>query len=152
MSEIRTPISNRRDECFVTSSLPPFESTSGRTRAFCSREGSTPPRWRTSRPSSRCFTGCYRGEAYDERRWARLIADQGREWHEIEITPQDFIDHFDEMVEKIGPPTEGPGTFGQYMVSRYVSQHVSTILSGRGRGRALRGIRTASHRGGRTAA
>ncbi len=83
-------------------------------------------------PELPCFTGFYRGEAYDERPWARLIADQGREWHEIEITPQDFLDHFDSMVEAIGPPTEGPGTFGQWMVSRYVSEHVSTILSGEG--------------------
>lgn len=83
-------------------------------------------------PGLPCFTGFYRGEAYDERPWARLIADQGREWHEIEIKPVDFIDFFDEMVETIGPPTEGPGTFGQWMVAKYVSQHVSTVLSGEG--------------------
>jgi asparagine synthetase B (glutamine-hydrolysing) len=82
-------------------------------------------------PELPLFTGYYVGEKYDERPWARLMAE-GREWHEIEITPQDFIDHFDAMVEKIGPPTEGPGTFGQYMVSKYVSEHVSTVLSGEG--------------------
>jgi len=82
-------------------------------------------------PELPAFTGYYQGAAYDERPWAALMT-QGREWHEIEITPQDFIDHFDKMVEKIGPPTEGPGTFGQYMVARYVSQHVSTVLSGEG--------------------
>lgn len=82
-------------------------------------------------PELPLFTGYYQGAAYDERPWASLMA-KGREWHEIEITPQDFIEHFDAMVEKIGPPTEGPGTFGQYMVSRYVSQHVSTVLSGEG--------------------
>lgn len=82
-------------------------------------------------PELPLFTGWYAGEAYDERPWASLMAVD-REWHEIEITPQDFIDHFDQMVEKIGPPTEGPGTFGQYMVSRYVSRHVTTVLSGEG--------------------
>jgi asparagine synthetase B (glutamine-hydrolysing) len=79
-----------------------------------------------------CFTGFYRGEAYDERRWARMIADQGREWHEIEITPQDFIDNIDTFLEAVKPPYEGPGGFGQYMVAKYVSQHVSTVLSGEG--------------------
>lgn len=82
-------------------------------------------------PDLPVFTGFYEGEAYDERRWASLMA-KGRPWHTIEITPQDFIDHFDDMVERIGPPTEGPGTFGQYMVARYVSQHVGTVLSGEG--------------------
>lgn len=82
-------------------------------------------------PTLPAFTGYYKGERYDERRWAKLLT-AGRQWHQIEITPQDFIDHFDEMVNVIGPPTEGPGTFGQYMVSRYVAQHVSTVLSGEG--------------------
>lgn len=84
-----------------------------------------------TRPEVPLFTGYYEGERYDERRWAHLVA-KGREWHQIEITPQDFIDHFDEMVEKIGPPTEGPGTFGQYMVARYVSENVGRVLSGEG--------------------
>jgi asparagine synthetase B (glutamine-hydrolysing) len=82
-------------------------------------------------PTLPAFTGYYKGERYDERRWAKLLT-AGRQWHEIEITEQDFIDHFDAMVEAIGPPTEGPGTFGQYMVSRYVAQHVSKVLSGEG--------------------
>lgn len=82
-------------------------------------------------PELPVFTGYYQGEKYDERRWASLMA-KDREWHQIEITPQDFIDHFDTMVKRIGPPTEGPGTFGQYMVSKYVSEHVGTVLSGEG--------------------
>lgn len=82
-------------------------------------------------PDLPAFTGYYEGERYDERRWASLVVE-GREWHQIQITPQDFIDEFDVMVEAIGPPTEGPGTFGQWMVAKYVSQHVSTVLSGEG--------------------
>jgi asparagine synthetase B (glutamine-hydrolysing) len=82
-------------------------------------------------PGLPLFTGFYQGEAYDERPWARLMAE-GREWHQIEITPQDFIDNFDDMVEAIGFPFEGPGTFGQYMVAKYASEHVSILLSGEG--------------------
>ena len=82
-------------------------------------------------PELPLFTGYYAGAAYDERPWARLMA-QNREWHEIEITPQDFIDHIDDYLEKVPPPHEGPGGFGQFMVARYVSKHVSTVLSGEG--------------------
>ena len=77
------------------------------------------------------FTGYYQGEAYDERPWAKLMAVD-REWHEIEITPQDFIDNLDDFLRAVKPPREGPGAFGQYMVAKYVSKHVSTVLSGEG--------------------
>lgn len=77
------------------------------------------------------FTGYYKGMAYDERPWAALMT-QGREWHEIEITPQDFIDEIDHFLRAVHPPYEGPGAFGQFMVAKYVSQHVSTVLSGEG--------------------
>jgi asparagine synthetase B (glutamine-hydrolysing) len=83
-------------------------------------------------PELPCFTGYYAGAAYDERRWARLITDQGREWHEIEITPDDFIENIDACLACLEPPFAGPGTFGQYMVARYVSKHVSRALSGEG--------------------
>lgn len=82
-------------------------------------------------PELPAFTGFYEGAAYDERPWAALMV-KDREWHEIEITPEDFVENFDAMVDAIGPPTEGPGTFGQYMVAKYVTQHVSTVLSGEG--------------------
>ncbi len=77
------------------------------------------------------FTGYYQGAAYDERPWARLMA-KGREWHEIEITPEDFIENIDSFLDVIHPPYEGPGAFGQYMVAKYASRHVTTVLSGEG--------------------
>ena len=82
-------------------------------------------------PELPAFTGYYEGEAYDERRWARLVA-KNREHHEIEITPQDFIDNFDDFLAAVSPPYEGPGAFGQFMVAKEVSKHVSTVLSGEG--------------------
>jgi asparagine synthetase B (glutamine-hydrolysing) len=84
-------------------------------------------------PELPAFTGYYQGEKYDERPWAELIVKRSaREWHQIEITPQDFIDNIDAFLEAVSPPYEGPGGFGQYMVAKYVSQHVSTVLSGEG--------------------
>lgn len=82
-------------------------------------------------PDQPCFTGYYDGPQYDERPYARLVA-RGRDHHEIRITPQDFIDHFDVMLDRLEPPYAGPGTFGQYMVARYAAEHVETVLSGEG--------------------
>jgi asparagine synthetase B (glutamine-hydrolysing) len=83
-------------------------------------------------PELPVFTGYYQGAAYDERPWAALVAGRGREWHQIEITPQDFIDHIDDFLYVIQPPYEGPGAFGQYMVNKYVAYHVKNVLSGEG--------------------
>jgi len=79
------------------------------------------------------FTGWYEGDAYDERPWARIAAGSMREHHEIQITPDDFVEHFDDFVHETGATTEGPGAFGQYMVASYVSgQGMERILSGEG--------------------
>ena len=85
----------------------------------------------TFAPDLPLFTGYYQGAQYDERPWASLVA-KGREWHEIEITPDDFTDNIDRFLEAVHPPYEGPGAFGQYMVARYVTEHVDTVLSGEG--------------------
>jgi asparagine synthetase B (glutamine-hydrolysing) len=82
-------------------------------------------------PELPAFTGYYQGAAYDERPWAKLVVGD-REWHEIEITPEDFVLNIDAFLEAVKPPYEGPGGFGQYMVAKYVSRHVSTVLSGEG--------------------
>lgn len=82
-------------------------------------------------PELPLFTGYYQGAAYDERPWAILMS-KGRDWHEIEITPQDFIDNIDACLASLEPPYAGPGTFGQFMVAKEVSKHVSTVLSGEG--------------------
>jgi asparagine synthetase B (glutamine-hydrolysing) len=76
------------------------------------------------------FTGYYDAIGFDERQYARLVG-KGRH-HEILITPQDFVDHFDAMCKHLRPPIMGMGTFGQYMVARYASNFVDVALSGEG--------------------
>lgn len=76
------------------------------------------------------FTGWYQGNLYDERKWARLVG--GPNHHEIEITPQDFIDNIDDLLKVIAGRQVGPGIFGQYMVAKYASKHVDVVLSGEG--------------------
>ena len=76
------------------------------------------------------FTGYYNVPGFDERPYARLAA--GKYHHEILITPDDIIEHFDGMMRAFRPPFQGPGAMGQYMVARYASQRVGVVLSGEG--------------------
>jgi asparagine synthase (glutamine-hydrolysing) len=76
------------------------------------------------------FTGYYDLPGFDEREWARLVAKGQR--HEIRITPDDFVGHFDAMKAHLQPPIMGMGTFGQYMVAKYASEWVDIVLSGEG--------------------
>lgn len=81
-------------------------------------------------PEIPTFTGWYDAAGFDERRYARLVA--GRDHHEVLITPDDFIAHFDDAIGAFRRPWQGPGMFGQWMVARYASQHVDVLLSGEG--------------------
>jgi len=77
------------------------------------------------------FTGWYDEPGFDERRFARLVG--AGQHHEIQITPEDFVEHFDAMVAHVRPPIQGMGTFGQYMVARYAAaQGIEIMLSGEG--------------------
>jgi asparagine synthetase B (glutamine-hydrolysing) len=76
------------------------------------------------------FTGYYEGEAYDERKWAHL--SKSLDHHDILITPEDFVEHFDAMLAAVTPPIGGTGLLGQYVVAQYASNHVEALLSGEG--------------------
>lgn len=76
------------------------------------------------------FTGWYDEPGFDERPWARLAARGFH--HEVLITPEDFVEHFDGMARASRPPYMGMGAFGQYMVARHASNYVDALLSGEG--------------------
>lgn len=76
------------------------------------------------------FTGYYDTPGFDERRYAHLVAH--KEHHDILITPEDFVENFEDMAAALKPPVMGMGTFGQYMVAKYVSRYVDVVLSGEG--------------------
>lgn len=78
------------------------------------------------------FTGYYAEPGFDERRYARMVPSSER--HEILITPEDFVANFDAMVQAIRPPYQGMGTFGQFMVGKYIAEQtpVKALLSGEG--------------------
>ena len=77
------------------------------------------------------FTGYYESAAYDERKYSRLVTHP-EDHHEIKITPEDFVEHFDPMLRAARPPYQGMGTFGQYMVAAHASLYVDKVLSGEG--------------------
>lgn len=77
-----------------------------------------------------CYTGYYDVPGFDEREYASLI-DRTHVW--VEITPQDFVDFFDEMALFVPRPFQGMGTFGQFMVAKEMSADgVTVALSGEG--------------------
>lgn len=77
------------------------------------------------------FTGYYADEGFDERHYAALVPNQAAH-HDVLITPEDFVEHFDDMRAAMRPPWQGMGAFGQYMVARYASKHVASVVSGEG--------------------
>lgn len=84
-------------------------------------------------PDLPMFTGYYEHEGCDEREYAALVAQNGRVWHWVKITPQDFIDNFLTMLPSLAPPFQGMGTFGQYMVGKYIATtDTRIVLSGEG--------------------
>ena len=80
------------------------------------------------------FTGTFdEGEAFDETRYARLVADAaGTTHHELHITAQDFLDTFEKAIWAMDEPGAGPGIFPQFMVSRMAQEHVKVVLGGQG--------------------
>lgn len=76
------------------------------------------------------FTGFYDVPGFDERKYARLVA--GNEHHEIEIRPDDVIQHFDDVMANAPEPLQGPGMIGQYLVAKAASQHIRVAVSGEG--------------------
>jgi asparagine synthetase B (glutamine-hydrolysing) len=77
------------------------------------------------------FTGYYAEPGFDERRYARMVAKGIH--HEVLIRPEDFVQHFDAMAEHVSHPIQGMGTFGQFMVARYLaSEGIEVALSGEG--------------------
>lgn len=78
------------------------------------------------------FTGYYDAIGFDERPYARLAARGDH--HEIPITPEDFVEHFDAMNRHLKGPArrQGMGAFGQYMVARHASEFVDAVVSGEG--------------------
>lgn len=73
------------------------------------------------------------GEAFDESRYARALADErGMHLHVTDITERDFVENIAKVIYHLDQPVAGPGSFPQYMVSRTVRDHLKVVLGGQG--------------------
>lgn len=80
------------------------------------------------------FTGAF-GDApwYDERPGARRVAARiGATPHEVEITPQHYLDAIEDVVWHLDEPTLGTGALPQWVVARLASRAVKVVLTGHG--------------------
>lgn len=79
------------------------------------------------------FTGAFRGEGYDETRYAKAVAEHNRaQYHETYLDEKSFVDSIQSIAWHMDYPEAGPGVFPQYWVSRLASQHVKVVLGGQG--------------------
>ena len=78
------------------------------------------------------FTGKFKeGGVYDESDCSRAVAKRtGAIRHEATITPQDFLNHIEEIIYHLDEPKVGIPAISQYMVSKLVSEHVKVVLTG----------------------
>tara|TARA_Y100000739_G_scaffold215746_1_gene210645 strand:+ start:1544 stop:3415 length:1872 start_codon:yes stop_codon:yes gene_type:complete len=80
------------------------------------------------------FIGRYTShEGFDESEYAIDACKQNNmRCRIITITPNDFINNFEDLIWHLDQPIAGPGSFGQYMVSKEVSKSHKVILGGQG--------------------
>ena len=80
------------------------------------------------------FTGKFSGDPrYDESRYAQALA-QSRAFRleQIDISWHDFVDQIRNVIYHLDYPVAGPGSFPQYMVSKFASQSHKVVLGGQG--------------------
>jgi asparagine synthase (glutamine-hydrolysing) len=89
------------------------------------------------------------GDAYDERRYASLVARHYRtEHHEIAITHKDFANGLADYIDFMEEPMADPASIPLYYVSKLAKDHVTIVLSGEGSDELFDGyMRAADFRG-----
>jgi asparagine synthase (glutamine-hydrolysing) len=85
-------------------------------------------------PEFEAFTGRFTcGPGYDESSYARAVAEScGFPLHELEITAGDFVANLRNVIYHLDQPVAGPGSFPQYMVSRFAARRRKVVLGGQG--------------------
>lgn len=85
-------------------------------------------------PGLQAFTGRFSaGGWYDEASGAELVARHCQARHTVvDIGPQDFSAHLDDLAYHLDQPRMGMGAFPQYMVARQVARTHKVVLTGHG--------------------
>ena len=81
------------------------------------------------------FTGKFSkyGKSFDESRYAQLVADQNNfKLLSYDITSSDFIEHIQDVIYHLDSPVAGPGSFSQFMISKFASKYRKVVLGGQG--------------------
>jgi asparagine synthase (glutamine-hydrolysing) len=78
------------------------------------------------------FSGAFaEGEAYDERRWIRLVvARYGTDHHEVVPTAEDLRRDLPQLAWHMDEPTAGPGVFPQFRVCRLARDAGVIVVNG----------------------
>lgn len=83
--------------------------------------------------SFKTFTGKFSGIAFDESRYANVVAKHvGSHHHEISVSDINLASILPELIYFMDEPAAGPGLIPQYYVSKYAADHVKVILGGQG--------------------
>ena len=87
------------------------------------------------------LSGAYtEGEAFDESRYQKLVADQiGGAWLRLHPTADEFVADMPRIIYFMDTPSGGPGVFGQFRMGQFASEHVKAVLSGEGGDEAFLG-------------
>lgn len=91
--------------------------------------------WREAQPGSRLrtFTAGFEDQSYDERRWARRMADAvGAEHHEIFVSGADLERELDHVWNHLSEPFADPSIVPFSLLSRYARQEVTVAIGGDG--------------------
>jgi asparagine synthase (glutamine-hydrolysing) len=91
---------------------------------------------RAQRPDSpfKAFNGRFLdGLDFDESKYAKVLADENSmELFIADISEQDFVNHLAKINWHLDQPIAGPGSFPQYMVSKFVGEKIKVVLGGQG--------------------
>ena len=70
---------------------------------------------------------------YDESEYAKLAVDScGGNFNLTDITHKDFEENLRKVIYHLDYPVAGPGSFPQYMVSKFAAEKVKVVLGGQG--------------------
>ncbi len=73
------------------------------------------------------------GPAYDESRYARIVAESiGADYRETAPSADQFVEAMPRLIYHMDEPVAGPGLFPQYAVSRLAADRVKVVLGGQG--------------------
>ena len=88
------------------------------------------------------FSVGFSGDRHSELAHAAYVAEQfGTEHQELEVSPQDFIDHLPQLVAARDAPVSEPSDIAIYLLSREAGRTVKMVLTGEGADEVLGGYR-----------